>query len=946
MVLSFNLQRYKICQYHSQLDYIVINGQAIRFCQQCGRFHELDQFEGDRRSCRAKLERHNDRRRKMLESQAETTLESDESRRSLQDNHDLDDIPVHFDRSTVGSHPVHKPFAQRKDMSGLVSELMAMRQRQQYSSRMPSAPENSNGEIRSSYDGGHERRMQPSASGFEYYGPFSGANASRMNIPESDASKSLIGSLLSSMVSAARPTRDLDASTGHPQVTEQSPYSHAEIFPSEQTGYEQSAMHSQNGAANILQLAQAMSSRQIPPSLLNLLQHVAAGAVKPTALPQQDVYTVAVKFFNATPEQLPEGLVSELKTWMIHNPTYMEVAARPGCVHLHVHAMLSLEEVRQARVSLEEQLQTILDSPECTSNEKLMCTMQVAGEQRAKSISRKGSLGMIIEMTPASKTLQQDPAVQIDMVRPLAVTKEYEEAFVLVGNDIRRSDVIHCISRSVHETVEVEKVQTISLSSLPSEREMIASANEKREGAIRSVGWAKVRVPHLQNGAYMFEVQRGIYTSAPATFVVLDDDEMVKEVRELEHDTSYVFNLASFLFDVGIIYRLSLALAEHNGDLQAAAMDVDVPSSAMYRFKQIARDIVPVCLLRGWTNLLACALAVASVETAKSDTALVLQSNLLTSLKLTPLQAAILSGNIGTVRALLAWTISRNCMLSLDDFSGSADSTPFHLAALASDQFGASIVNLLLDTFTKESVLEALAVDDCGIIGKTMSSLLTLAIGIHRPRVLKALEALDVQRVSEEVNAIQKLTDIGTEATSSFECGVLQDRTGPTMSLSSVIDVRKIEDVPGADIKSCDAAIGSSAIYFVPKYSYFLLILIQHIMLTSIALVVPFPQTLVVTLIPAIPIVASCCLSMRDLSGFPRCCEVMLNVVWAALTLILAKVHRELLSKSLRADSSADVDNWHSSSGVLLKLCMCVSLVSLLLALPVCIKGQSTSPRR
>jgi hypothetical protein len=43
---------------------MVVEGQSIRFCQQCGRFQLLDEFDGDRRSCRRKLEKHNERRRR------------------------------------------------------------------------------------------------------------------------------------------------------------------------------------------------------------------------------------------------------------------------------------------------------------------------------------------------------------------------------------------------------------------------------------------------------------------------------------------------------------------------------------------------------------------------------------------------------------------------------------------------------------------------------------------------------------------------------------------------------------------------------------------------------------------------------------------------------------------------------------------------------------------
>ncbi|CAD7701248.1 unnamed protein product [Ostreobium quekettii] len=62
-------QRYKICEYHLKVSSIVKDGAQQRFCQQCGRFHGLSEFDGVKRSCRARLERHNARRRKKSDSQ-------------------------------------------------------------------------------------------------------------------------------------------------------------------------------------------------------------------------------------------------------------------------------------------------------------------------------------------------------------------------------------------------------------------------------------------------------------------------------------------------------------------------------------------------------------------------------------------------------------------------------------------------------------------------------------------------------------------------------------------------------------------------------------------------------------------------------------------------------------------------------------------------------------
>ncbi|EFN55889.1 hypothetical protein CHLNCDRAFT_17960, partial [Chlorella variabilis] len=57
-------QRYRVCKPHLQSPAMVVDGVVQRFCQQCGRFHLLREFDGDKRNCRARLQQHNSRRRK------------------------------------------------------------------------------------------------------------------------------------------------------------------------------------------------------------------------------------------------------------------------------------------------------------------------------------------------------------------------------------------------------------------------------------------------------------------------------------------------------------------------------------------------------------------------------------------------------------------------------------------------------------------------------------------------------------------------------------------------------------------------------------------------------------------------------------------------------------------------------------------------------------------
>ncbi|KAK3013853.1 hypothetical protein RJ639_010201, partial [Escallonia herrerae] len=57
-------RRHKVCELHSKTPQVTINGQKQRFCQQCSRFHSLEEFDEGKRSCRKRLDGHNRRRRK------------------------------------------------------------------------------------------------------------------------------------------------------------------------------------------------------------------------------------------------------------------------------------------------------------------------------------------------------------------------------------------------------------------------------------------------------------------------------------------------------------------------------------------------------------------------------------------------------------------------------------------------------------------------------------------------------------------------------------------------------------------------------------------------------------------------------------------------------------------------------------------------------------------
>ncbi|KAL6610207.1 hypothetical protein ACP70R_040176 [Stipagrostis hirtigluma subsp. patula] len=71
-------RRHRVCLRCAHAASVMLDGVQKRYCQQCGKFHVLLDFDEDKRSCRRKLERHNKRRRRKPDSKGTFDQEIDE----------------------------------------------------------------------------------------------------------------------------------------------------------------------------------------------------------------------------------------------------------------------------------------------------------------------------------------------------------------------------------------------------------------------------------------------------------------------------------------------------------------------------------------------------------------------------------------------------------------------------------------------------------------------------------------------------------------------------------------------------------------------------------------------------------------------------------------------------------------------------------------------------
>ncbi|XP_027362054.1 squamosa promoter-binding protein 1-like [Abrus precatorius] len=69
MAKNYN-RRHKVCERHAKAPVVLVSSIRQRFCQQCSKFHELAEFDNKKRSCRARLAGHNERRRKTQTDQS------------------------------------------------------------------------------------------------------------------------------------------------------------------------------------------------------------------------------------------------------------------------------------------------------------------------------------------------------------------------------------------------------------------------------------------------------------------------------------------------------------------------------------------------------------------------------------------------------------------------------------------------------------------------------------------------------------------------------------------------------------------------------------------------------------------------------------------------------------------------------------------------------------
>lgn len=432
-------RRHKVCEMHSKVTSALVASVLQRFCQQCSRFHVLQEFDEGKRSCRKRLAGHNKRRRKtqpdavvhnstndgqtssyILMSLLKTLSNMHSNQSSQTSDQDLlshllrsliNQRGLHGDKSLSGfpqdSHNLLNSgtFANSDVVAALLTNAGPPRHSQQnlpvIASEVPqsrSCPEDVKAQhIRTEAFQNHTTVLPKKDSP-----PYSGASdssAGRSRLHAFDLNDAYIDSddctedVERSLVTVDVATASIECPTYVQQDSDQS-------SPPQRSGNSDS------------------TATQSPASSCG------------EALSRTD--RIVIKLFGKEPSDLPFLLRAQILDWLSHSPSDIEGYIRPGCLVLTIYLRLTVSAWEELCYDLTNSLNMLLDAYEVDNfwaKGWIYFRMQ---QQIAFSFN-----GQIVAET--SLPLKNERYSSVLNVKPIAVPIADRAQFFVKGYNLKRS---------------------------------------------------------------------------------------------------------------------------------------------------------------------------------------------------------------------------------------------------------------------------------------------------------------------------------------------------------------------------------------------------------------------------------------------------------------------------------------------------------------------------
>nr|AUW52983.1 squamosa promoter binding-like protein 12a [Petunia x hybrida] len=359
-------RRHKVCEMHSKAGRALVGNVMQRFCQQCSRFHALQEFDEGKRSCRRRLAGHNKRRRK---TQAESVVNNN----SLNDgqasgyslmsllkilsnvhsngtNHTEDqDLLSHLLRSLASQGSMNGD----KGLSGLLQESSNLLNNRSILRNPEIVALLTNG----SQAPPRSKEHQFTNSATEMPQKSLDTNDIRLEDGRTASSQSP-GNLFSNQSNSQAYVPGRESTTGRSKLMD---FDLNDVYVDSDDGVEDIERSPVPECPSWLQQDSHQSS---PPQTSG--NSDSASAQSPSSSSgdtQSRTDRIVFKLFGKDPSDFPFVVRAQILDWLSHSPTEIESYIRPGCVVLTVYLRLPESAWEELCYDLSSSLSRLLDVP-------------------------------------------------------------------------------------------------------------------------------------------------------------------------------------------------------------------------------------------------------------------------------------------------------------------------------------------------------------------------------------------------------------------------------------------------------------------------------------------------------------------------------------------------------------------------------------------------------
>ncbi|KAF8401228.1 hypothetical protein HHK36_012158 [Tetracentron sinense] len=446
-------RRHKVCDMHSKASMAPVGNVMQRFCQQCSRFHVLQEFDEGKRSCRRRLAGHNRRRRK---THPDVTNGS-----SLNDDQTSSYLLISLLRILSNMHPNSSDQANHQDLlshllrnlaslagtydgrnlSGLLQEsqdLLNVGTSKMVPGLLSNSLEPSRLLGSTSKINGSTGLEGPSRP-IEQYDTLATSEMPHKGIVTDDSRGGALLTVSPAKFTIPSPLRDsIPTKTEVPKAMVGTikliDIDLNSVFNDPQDCLEDLQVHANPGTGSLDRPSwlQQDSHQSSPPQTSGNSDSASAQTPSNSSGDAQSrTDRIVFKLFGKDPNDFPLVLRAQILDWLSHSPTDIESYIRPGCIILTIYLRLAESTWEELCCNLSSSLSRLLE----VSNDSFWRTGWVYTRvQHQIAFIYNGQVVLDTALPPRNYN-----HCRISSVTPIAVSVSERAQFVVKGFNLSRS---------------------------------------------------------------------------------------------------------------------------------------------------------------------------------------------------------------------------------------------------------------------------------------------------------------------------------------------------------------------------------------------------------------------------------------------------------------------------------------------------------------------------